>query len=120
MTVTGAPQASAARNALMRGDMQATRQLAATMVAKDPQDAEGHFLLGVAESDAGRIQAGIRHLDHAVTIDPRGEYRAQLARLLIMTRRDGDAAATLREAEQAPPADAFSRDRKSTRLTSSH
>ncbi|BAI98507.1 sulfotransferase [Sphingobium sp. TA15] len=110
MTVTGAPQASAARNALMRGDMQATRQLAATMVAKDPQDAEGHFLLGVAESDAGRIQAGIRHLDHAVTIDPRGEYRAQLARLLIMTRRDGDAAATLREAEQAPPADAFSRD----------
>jgi Flp pilus assembly protein TadD len=105
-----AGQAGAARRALSRGDLSATHRLAATLVAENPADAEGHFLLGIAESSAGRVQAGIRHIDRAVTLDPRGEYRAQLARLFTLVRRDGDAAATLRDAEQAPPADALSRD----------
>ncbi|BAV65613.1 tetratricopeptide repeat-containing sulfotransferase family protein [Sphingobium cloacae] len=81
-----------------------------TMLAEYPTTAEDHFLLGVAESDAGRIREGIRHLSRAVALDPQGEYRAQLAKLFIMVRQDGDAAATLRDAEQAPPADALGRD----------
>jgi hypothetical protein len=56
------------------------------------------------------VQSGIQHLDRAVSLDPQGEYRAQLAKLFTLVRRDGDAAATLRDAEQAPPADALSRD----------
>jgi tetratricopeptide (TPR) repeat protein len=100
----------AARHALAQGDLGATRSLAAAMVADQADDAEGHFLLGVAEAGAGRIQAGIGHLIEAVTLDPQGEYRAQLAKLFCLVRRDGDAAATLRAAEQAPPADALSRD----------
>lgn len=110
MIATRAGQIEAARSALVRGDLHSTHRFATTMVAEDPRDAEGHFLLGVAESGAGRIQTGIRHLGRAVALDPQGEYRAQLAKLLTLVRRDGDAAATLRDAEQAPPADALSRD----------
>jgi tetratricopeptide (TPR) repeat protein len=100
----------AARTALEHGDIRATHSLAASLVAENPGDAEGHFLLGIAESSAGRIQAGIQHLRQAVALDPQGEYRAQLAKLFSMVRRDGDAAATLQAAEQAPPVDALSRD----------
>ncbi|MCG6120861.1 MAG: sulfotransferase, partial [Blastomonas sp.] len=100
----------AARQALAQGDLGATRSVAAAMVADNADDAEGHFLLGVAESAAGRIQAGIQHLIQAVALDPQGEYRAQLAKLFCLVRRDGAAAATLRAAELAPPADALSRD----------
>jgi len=110
MTVARAGQVSAARSALSKGDFRATHQFAATLLAEDPRDAEGHFLLGIAESSTGRIREGIQHLGQAVSLDPQGEYRAQLARLFTMVRRDGDAAATLHDAEQSLPADALSRD----------
>ncbi|MEO5587157.1 MAG: sulfotransferase [Novosphingobium sp.] len=110
MILTRSRQVSAARNALGRGDLNSTHQLAATLVAENPRDAEGHFLLGIAESSSGRVQAGIQHVGRAVELDPQGEYRAQLAKLFTLVRRDGDAAATLHDAEQAPPADALSRD----------
>lgn len=110
MSIARSERIKAARHALVRGDINATQQFAATVVAENPSDAEGLFLLGIAESSAGRIQTGIRYLDQAVAVDPQGEYRAQLARLFTLIRRDGDAAATLHDAEQAPPADALSRD----------
>jgi tetratricopeptide (TPR) repeat protein len=110
MTGGRAGRIGAARHALSRGDLGSTHRFAATLVAEDPRDAEGHFLLGIAESGAGRIQAGIAHIDRAVALDPQGEYRAQLAKLFTLARRDGDAADTLRAAEQTPPADALSRD----------
>lgn len=101
---------SAARSALYRGDLGATQRAAVALLAQDTQDAEGHFLLGVAASGAGQIHAGIEHLARAVQLDPQGEYRAQLAKLYTLVRRDGDAVVTLRDAEAAPPADALSRD----------
>lgn len=100
----------AARAALARGDLRLIHQCARSLLAADPGDAEGHFLLGIAEASAGRVQDGILHIGRAVALDPQGEYRAQLARLYILVRRDGEAAAVLREAEQALPADALSRD----------
>ncbi|KXU33756.1 sulfotransferase [Sphingobium sp. 22B] len=103
-------QAIAARSALARGDIDATQRLAATLVSENPGDAEGHFLLGVAESSIGRVHAGIQHLGRAVELDPQGEYRAQLAKLFTLVRQDGDAAAVLQDAEHALPADALSRD----------
>lgn len=111
MMATRSGQAAvAARGALARGDWNATHRFAATLVAENPGNAEGHFLLGVAESGVGRVHAGIQHLGRAVALDPQGEYRAQLAKLFTLVRRDGDAAATLHDAEQALPADALSRD----------
>jgi tetratricopeptide (TPR) repeat protein len=100
----------AARSALSRGDLGATHRFAAALVKDNSEDAEGHFLLGVAHSNAGRIRSGIGHLGRAVALDPQGEYRAHLAKLFILVRRDGDAAVMLCEAEQALPADALSRD----------
>jgi len=110
MMATRSGQVIAARNALARGDLNATHRFAATLISANPGDAEGHFLLGVAESGAGRVHAGIQHLGRAVELDPQGEYCAQLAKLFTLVRRDGDAAATLHDAEQALPADALSRD----------
>jgi tetratricopeptide (TPR) repeat protein len=108
--MTRAGQLSAARRALSQGDLTTTHQVAVALVAANTNDAEGHFLLGIAESSAGRLQAGIQHLGRAVSLEPRGEYQAQLARLFTLARRDGDAAEALRDAEKTLPADALGRD----------
>jgi Flp pilus assembly protein TadD len=110
MIATRSAQVRAARNALQSGDLHAAQRLASALLTADATDAEGHFLLGVAQSGVGQVQAGIEHLTRAVSLDPQGEYRAQLAKLFTMVRRDGDAAETLRHAEQALPSDALSRD----------
>jgi Flp pilus assembly protein TadD len=110
MTAARSGQVFAARSALGRGDLDSTHRFAATLVADNPKDAEGHFLLGIAASSAGRVQAGIQHVGQAVALDPQGEYRAQLAKLFTLVRRDGEAATTLRDAERALPSDALSRD----------
>lgn len=101
---------SAIRRALNRGDLGSAEQLAASAVAAFPDDAEARFLLGIARAEAGRVSAGIADVSHAVELEPRGSFRAQLARLQIMLRQDGAAAATLAAAEQALPEDALGRD----------
>ncbi len=110
MTAVRATQVQAARRALAQGDLGTAHHFATTLIAGNDRDAEGHFLLGIVESNAGRVRAGIEHLGRAVAIDPQGEYRAQLSRLYILVREDSEAAATLRDAEKTPPADALSRD----------
>lgn len=110
MTTPAAGRVDAARAALGRGDLPAVHRLAAALVADLPAEPEGHFLLGLAEAAGGRAQTAIAHIGQAIALDPRGEYRAQLAKLYSLVRRDGDAAAMLRDAEQALPADALSRD----------
>lgn len=88
----------------------AAEQLGASVVAAFPEDAEGRFLLGMARAEAGRVSVGLADIAQAVEIDPRGDYRAQLARLQVMLRQDGAAAQTLAAAERAPPDDALGRD----------
>lgn len=100
----------AARAALERGDPAGARELAAGVVRQFPDLAEGHFLIGLAEATQGRVSAGIEYLERAVALDGRGEYWAQLARLLSLAQRDGEAARALGEAERAPPSDALSLD----------
>ena len=101
---------TAARTLLERGDLDGARRLAAARLAQPGGEAEGHFLLGIADAETGRIQDGIRRIEQAVAQAPHGEYRAQLARLYTLVRRDGDAAAVLHAAEASPPPDALGRD----------
>jgi len=98
------------RALLGRGDFAGARRLAVALMSRTASQAEGHFLLGIVEAETGRVGEGIRQIEQAVAIAPHGEYRAQLARLYTLVRRDGDAAAMLRAAEAAPPADALGRD----------
>ncbi len=104
------PLSAAGRAVLESGDFAGARRLAAIRMAEPSGKAEAYFLLGIADAEAGRVQDGIRQIEQAVAIAPHGEYRAQLARLYSLVRREGDAAATLRAAEAAPPADALGRD----------
>lgn len=101
---------AAVHRAFARRDLPAAEQLAAGVVAAFPEDAEARFLLGMARAEAGRVSAGMSDIVQAVELDPRGEYRAQLARLQVMLRQDGAAAQTLAAAELAPPEDALGRD----------
>lgn len=98
--------AAAARAALERGDLDAAARFASAVLPS----AEGAFLLGVIAAEQGRIGEALRHIEGAVAEDPRGEYRAQLARLYTLVRRDADAVAQLAAAEADLPADALSRD----------
>lgn len=104
------PLGAAGRGLLERRDLDGARRLAAVLIARAPDRAEGHFLLGMADAETGRIADAIGQIECAVAIAPHGEYRAQLARLYTLVRRDGDAAAMLHAAEAAPPADALGRD----------
>ena len=90
--------------------MARVRQFATVRLSEQRGKAEGHFLLGIAEAEAGRVREGIGQIEQAVAIAPHGEYRAQLARLYTLVRRDGDAAAMLRAAEESLPEDALGRD----------
>lgn len=101
---------TAARDALMRGDMAGVDRLATALIEREPENPEGPFLLGLAQATAGRITSAVRHLQSAVALAPRGEYRAQLARLLLLARQDTQAAAVLAAVEADLPGDALSRD----------
>lgn len=104
------PLGAASRAVLERGDFDEARRLASVLIASGSQEAEGRFLLGMADAAAGRISTAIRQLEQAVEVAPHGVYRAQLAKLYTLVRRDAEAAATVRAVEVAPPADALARD----------
>jgi tetratricopeptide (TPR) repeat protein len=78
----------------------------------DAAGARAHAAAGarLAEAAEGRVSSGIGHLQRAVSLDGQGEYWAQLARLLSLIHRNGEAAQALDQAEQAPPEDALSLD----------
>lgn len=107
----GQPSTGAgARAALGRGDLADAARLATIRSSEPGGAAEGQFLLGVVEAEQGRIRPAIGRIEQAIAVAPSGEYRAQLARLYTLVRRDGDAAAALQAAEADPPRDALSRD----------
>ncbi|MHA6719430.1 sulfotransferase family protein [Sphingomonas sp. RS6] len=101
---------AAARAALARGDFDTVIRHAGPALAATDTEAESRFLLGVVAAERGQIADAIAQIEAAVMTQPRGEYRAQLARLYALARRDGDAAAQLAAIERDPPADALSRD----------
>ncbi|MDB5700153.1 MAG: sulfotransferase family protein [Sphingomonadales bacterium] len=99
-----------ARAALAVGDVTEAARVAAILAQQSPDDPQGWFLLGMAEAEAGQIARAVPLVETAVSRGPLAEHLAQLARLLILLRRDGEAADAARRAWALMPSDALSLD----------
>lgn len=92
-----------ARAALKRGDLPAAAVAAKALVLAEPDQSAGFFLLGIAAAEAGQIAKAVPLIEAAIERGPRAEHLAQLAKLLILLRRDGEAAdAAVRAMALAP------------------
>ncbi|WP_420138989.1 tetratricopeptide repeat-containing sulfotransferase family protein [Sphingomonas sp.] len=101
---------SQAKAALQRGDLPAAIVAAKAVVAADPEQPTGYFLLGMIAAEAGHIGKAIPLIEEAVARGPQAEHLAQLAKLRIMTRRDGLAGEAARAALALSPDDALTLD----------
>lgn len=99
-----------ARAALKRGDLPAAARAAQALVSADPDQAAGYFLLGIAAAEAGQIAKAIPLIEAALERSPEAEYLAQLAKLLILLRRDGEAAGAAEKAMAMTPSDPLTLD----------
>jgi tetratricopeptide (TPR) repeat protein len=76
------------RAALARGDWQVTQQLASARLNSEPNDVFAQFACGMALMELGQLLAAEQHLRRAVALAPtQAEFRAQLARLLVLLQR---------------------------------
>ena len=94
-----------ARAALKRGDLPAAAAAAQSLVANNPDRAAGYFLLGIAAAEAGQIVKAVPLIEAALERDPQAEHLAHLAKLLILLRRDGEAADAADRAVALAPED---------------
>jgi tetratricopeptide (TPR) repeat protein len=101
---------SQARAALRRGDLPAAVAAATELTVTSPQRSTGFFLLGMAAAEAGQISKAIPLVEAAVERGPEAEHLAQLAKLLILSRRDGSAADAARAAMKLSPSDGLTLD----------
>jgi tetratricopeptide (TPR) repeat protein len=99
-----------ARAALKRGDLPAAVAAAKDLMLASPEQPEGYFLLGMAAAEARQIAKAIPLVEAAVARGPQAEHLAQLARLLILLRRDGEAADAARAALALAPGEALTLD----------
>ncbi|MAF27773.1 MAG: sulfotransferase [Croceicoccus sp.] len=104
------PSETQARAALKRGDLQAAATAAKALVDAEPDRPEGYFLLGMIAAEAGQVAKAVPLIQAAVQRGPQAEHLAQLARLLILLRRDGEAAEAARRALALESQDARSLD----------
>lgn len=99
-----------ARTALGRGDLPAAVIAAKALIEVRPEQPAGYFLLGIAAVEAGQIAKAIPLIEAAVERGPEAEHVAQLARLLILQRRDGEAAVAAERAMALAPDDPLTLD----------
>lgn len=99
-----------ARAALQSGDLPQAAEAARQLALAEPDQPTGYFLLGMAAAEAGHIVRAVPMLEAAVMRGPEPEHLAQLARLLILLRRDGEAGQAARRALALHPGDALTHD----------
>jgi tetratricopeptide (TPR) repeat protein len=99
-----------ARAALARGDLAAAAAAAQALVQGSPEQPAGFFLLGMVAAEAGQVAKAIPLIEAAVERGPQAEHLAQLARLLTLLRRDGEAADAARAALALAPSEALTLD----------
>ncbi len=95
---------------MKRGDIPAAAAAAKSMILADEAQPAGYFLLGIAAAEAGQIVKAVPLIEAAVDRGPEAEHLAQLAKLLILLRRDGEAANAARKAMDLTPGDARTLD----------
>lgn len=93
-----------------RGDLPAAVAAAKALTLSNPEEPAGFFLMGMAAAEAGQIAKAIPLIEAAVERGPHAEHLAQLARLLILLRRDGEAADAAHDAMALSPRDALTLD----------
>jgi tetratricopeptide (TPR) repeat protein len=103
-------QETAARAALKRGDLPTATAAAKSLIRANPQEPCGFFLLGMVAAEAGRIADAVPLIEAAVDRGPKAEYLAQLAKFLILLRRDGEATDAAHRAMASQPDDALTFD----------
>lgn len=96
---------SRARDALKQGDVRAAATAARTLIEANADDPSGYYLLGIAAAEAGQIAKAAALIQEAVKRGSHAEHYAQLARLLILLRRDREAGAAARKAIALSPRD---------------
>lgn len=99
-----------ARAALARGDFPAAADAARALALAEPRRAAGFFLLGMAAAEAGQVAKALQMLEAAIALGPEAEHLAQYARLLILLRRDGEAAEAARRVIAMESADPLTLD----------
>jgi tetratricopeptide (TPR) repeat protein len=73
--------------AYLRGDDRAARRQTEELLAMNPEDVQGHRMLGVLELNRGRMAAAAERLGEAVRYDPSHEHTAATARLVKQRSR---------------------------------
>lgn len=101
---------AAARSALARGDLAAADTAAQALVRSRPEDPAGIFLQGMVALEAGQMARALPLLREACDCAPRAEYLAQFAKVLILLRRDGEAAEVAKAGLEADCDDALTFD----------
>lgn len=100
-----------AQAALRRGDWRGAQAAAQALLAAAPEDADGHFLVGIALLEQRRVQAAADHLRRAMEAAPqRADCAAQCARALSLLQRLPEALAAAERALSLLPRDAYTLD----------
>tara|TARA_A100001391_G_scaffold142053_2_gene99826 strand:- start:6 stop:1589 length:1584 start_codon:yes stop_codon:yes gene_type:complete len=101
---------SKARQALQQGDLAAASAAAKQLVLEDQSKPTGYFLLGIVAAEIGDMGNALPLLEAAVQRGPEAEHLAQLARVLSLLHREGDAARAARAAYDLKPQEAMTLD----------
>ena len=101
---------SKTRQALQQGDFAAASAAAKELVLKDQSKPTGYFLLGIVAAEVGDMANALALLEAAVQRGPEAEHLAQLARVLSLLHREGDAARAARAAYDLKPQEAMTLD----------
>lgn len=100
----------AAQVALNQGRFAEAKRFCEQLLARNPNKADAHFLLGMSEDARGAVPDAVRHVEAAVALAPKAEYLAHLGRLLSKMKRDGDAVTAAGRAAGLNPTDALTLD----------
>ncbi|MED5544548.1 tetratricopeptide repeat-containing sulfotransferase family protein [Novosphingobium decolorationis] len=100
-----------ARTALRRGDIAGAATAAQTLCQSEPSHPAGPFLAGMAAAESGQFGKALPLLQRAAQMAPgNAEYLAQLAKTLILLRRDGEAGEVAARALALPCTDPLALD----------